>query len=182
MSTSNFQSALTFVWRPEFDSPDQGYHVTPNDPGGGTYGGVIEATWAAAAHDGLVDGLLRDATRDQLAAVLRTKFWGPVCDALPAGIDLLMFNGRMMSGGYPKIFQSCLGLVGDDVDGDIGPQTMAVAASAAPATLANALTGAHYTYLRALFAWPDFGNGWTARLQAARQTALGMIRGAGSAV
>lgn len=178
----NFDAALTFVWAPGRDSPDDGYHVTPNDPGGGTIGGVIEATWQTAVHDGLVKGSLRAATRDQLTTVLRDKFWGPVCDALPAGIDFLMFNGRMMSGGYPKIFQSCLGLVGDDVDGDIGPMTLGVAASAAPATLANALTGAHYTYLRALFAWPDFGNGWTARLQAARQTALGMIRGGGSAV
>lgn len=182
MAAKNFQDALAFVWAPGRDSPDDGFHVTPNDPGGATFGGVIEATWEAACHRGLVSGLLRNATRDQLAAILKDQFWGPVCDALPTGIDLLLFNGRMMSGGYPKIFQSCLGLIGDDVDGYIGPQTMAVAASAAPVTLANALTGAHYTYLRALFAWPDFGKGWTTRLQAARMTALGMIRGAGSAV
>jgi lysozyme family protein len=177
MTARNFQSALTFVWAPGRDSPADGYHVTPNDPGGGTLGGVIEATWEAAAHRGLVTGQLRTATRDQLATILKDQYWGPVCDALPTGIDLLMFNGSMMSGGYHKIFQSCLGLMGDDVDGDIGPQTMAVAASAAPATLANALTGAHYTYLRALFAWPDFGKGWTTRLMAARVAALGMIRG-----
>jgi hypothetical protein len=60
--------------------------------------------------------------------------------------------------------------------------TLGIAMSAAPATLANALTGAHYNYLSALFAWPEFKGGWTARLLAARMTALGMIRGANPAV
>lgn len=176
MTAANFQASLNFVWSPGFDSPDDGYHVTPNDPGGGTLGGVIEATWQTAVNDGLVKGALRAATRDQLATVLRRKFWGPECDALPAGIDLLLFNGRMMSGGYPKIFQACLGLVSDDVDGDIGPMTLGIAMSASPATLANALTGAHFAYLRALtITWPEFGRGWTTRLQAARQAALGLI-------
>lgn len=179
---TNFSAGLAFVWRPGFDNPADGYHVTPGDAGGGTYGGVIEATWASAEARGLVTGLLRNASRDQLAAILRDEFWGPECDALATGIDFLLFNGRMMSGGYPRIFQSCLGFIGDDVDGLIGPMTLSVATSAAPATFANALTGAHYQYLSALFAWPEFKNGWTARLQAARSTALGMIRAAGSAV
>lgn len=182
MTVANFQTFLDFVWRPEFDSPDQGYHVTPNDPGGGTFGGIIETTWDGAVRRGMVKGTLRGATRDQLATVLRVQFWGHECDALPPGIDFLLGNGRMMSGGYPKIFQSCLGLIGDDVDGDIGPQTMGCALSTAPATLANALTGAHYRYLAGLYTWPDFGNGWTNRLSAARMVALGMIRGANPAV
>lgn len=182
MTTANFQSALTFVWGPGRDSPDDGYHITPGDTGLGTFGGVIEMTWMGAVQHGLVTGTLRGATRDQLAKVLRDEFWGPECDALPTGIDFLLFNGRMMSGGYPKIFQSCLGLIGGDVDGDIGPMTMGIAMSAAPVTLANALTGAHYRYLAALFAWPDFGVGWTNRLSAARTVALGMIRGGNPAV
>lgn len=177
MTTKNFAAGLTFVWGPSRDSPDDGYHVTPGDDGGGTFGGVIETTWQAAVRDGLVRGTLRNATRDQLSTVLRRQFWGAACDALPNGIDFLLFNGRMQSGGYPRIFQSCLGFMGDDVDGDIGPMTISAALSAAPATLANALTGAHYRYVSELDAWPLFGNGWTTRLQAARQMALGMIRG-----
>lgn len=176
MTASNFQAALSFVWLPEFDSPSQGYHITPGDPGGGTLGGVIEATWASALHQGIVAGVLRNATRAQLSAILKIQFWGTVCNALPTGVDLMLFNGRMMSGGYPKIFQSCLGLVGDDVDGDLGPQTMAIATVAAQSTLINALTGAHYTYLRSLLNWPENGNGWTNRLKAARTAALNLVR------
>lgn len=182
MTASNYSAGLAFVWAAGRDDPSDGYHVTPGDSGGGTFGGVIEMTWMAAVQHGLVTGTLRGATRDQLAKVLRDEFWGPDCDALPNGIDLLLFNGRMLSGGYPKIFQQCLGLIGDDVDGDIGPQTLGVAYSAAPATLANALTGAHYAYLKALPSWTQFGGGWGKRLSAARSVALGMIRGGNSAV
>lgn len=182
MTAKNYDAALAFVWAPGRDTPSDGYHATPGDSGGGTNGGVIEATWQTAVLDGLVKGSLCNATRDQLSAVLRRKFWGVACDTLPTGVDFLLFNGRMMSGAFPKLFQSCLGLVGSDVDGIIGPLTVGVALHAAPATLANAMTGAHYRYISELSAWPEFGHGWTLRLQAARQMALGMIRGAAPAV
>lgn len=191
MTATNFPIALTFVWRPGYDNPADGYHSTPGDAGGGTLGGVIEATWAGAVKRGLVTGLLRNATRDQLAAVLRDEFWGSACDALPAGIDLMLFNGRMMSGGYPRIFQQCLGMIDADVDGAIGKDTIAAAQSVAPATFIGALHGAHYAYLKTLSSWPRFGgkrlpggsyDGWTGRLVAARLVALGMIRGANPAV
>lgn len=182
MTAKNYTAALAFVWGPGRDSPDDGYHTSAGDSGGGTLGGVIEATWQHAVLDGLVNGMLRDATRDQLSTVLRRKFWGTACDSLPAGIDFLLFNGRMMSGAFPKIFQSALGFVGDDVDGDIGPMTVGVALSAAPATLANALTGAHWRYLASLSEWTTFGAGWAARLLAARATALTLIHAATNGV
>lgn len=182
MTATNFSAFLAFAWRPGFDNPADGYHNTKGDPGGGTLGGVTEATWAAAEARGLVTGQLRNATRQQLSTILQDEYWGDACDALPTGIDFMLANGRMMSGGYPKIFQSCLGLIGADVDGDIGPETIAAAISVAPATFVSALHGAHYQYLRALFAWPEFGNGWTTRLVAAHSTALGMVRGSNSAV
>ncbi|HTI81718.1 MAG TPA: putative peptidoglycan-binding domain-containing protein [Acetobacteraceae bacterium] len=172
MAAINYQTALNFVWQPGFDDPRDGYHVTPGDAGGGTKGGVIEATWAAAVAKGLVTGTLADATNDQLAAVLRYDCWGTACDTLRAGVDLMLFNGRMMSGGYPRIFQKCLGVY---VDGDIGPITLAVAAKANPASLVEALTTAHLAYLSQLSSWPEFKNGWTHRCEAAQTAAIALI-------
>jgi lysozyme family protein len=108
MAAANFSAALTFVWRPGYD-PRDGYHITPGDAGGGTFGGVIEASWTKAVSQGLVSGRLKDATTQQLSMVLRENFWGSACDALPGGLDFALFNGRMMSGGYPKLFQQALG-------------------------------------------------------------------------
>lgn len=176
MSADNYLTGLNYVWQYQYDSPKQGYHVTPGDPGGGTKGGVIETTWAAAVERGLVTGLLIHATDDQLSLVLRQEFWGAACDALPSGVDFLLFNGRMMTGEYPHLFQSCLGFTGDDVDGDIGKETLDAAAGVDPFTFIEALTGLHYRYLSALQAWHEFEGGWTTRLKGAEKAAVKLIK------
>lgn len=176
MSTINYPRALAFVWQPGFDSPADGYHVEPGDPGGGTKGGVIEDTWARAVRMGIVRGALRAATVGDLSAVLLATTWTATGDALPAGLDLLFFNGHMMSGEYPRLLQRALGFMGaDDVDGDIGAVTMAAVRAADPATLVNALSGIHYDYLTRLSGWLRDGGGWTARLKAARLAALALL-------
>lgn len=167
-----FQTALAFVWRRGFDSPLDGYHSTLGDTGGGTKGGVIEPTWRACVARGVVTGTLADATDAQLSAVLESECWGSVCAALPPALGFLLFNGRMMSGGYPKLFQQCLGVKGDGV---IGAETLAAARAADPGTLNRALFGVHYAYLTRLMSWPEFGDGWTTRLTAARDAAAAMI-------
>jgi lysozyme family protein len=109
-----------------------------------------EATWENAARVGIIRGAnaLRSATIDQLSTILRVKYWGDACAGLPAGLDLLVFNGRMMSGQYPKLFQASLGLFGaEDCDGWIGPETIAAAKARDAATVIEALTAIHYSYL-----------------------------------
>lgn len=175
MATINFPASLKFVWQPGYDNPRDGYHVTPGDSGGGTKAGVIETTWANAVHQGLVTGTLRQATDTQLSLVLRTNFWGWVCDALPNGVDFMLFNGRMMSGRYPLIFQEALGFTDDDLDGDIGPMTVAAAKAMDPRTLVDALHTQHMAYCQSLSSWPLFHNGWTRRLVAVHALAIKMI-------
>lgn len=175
MASSNFPAALALAWRPGFDSPRDGYHVTPGDAGGGTKAGVIEATWARAVERGLAHGALRDASDEQLSAVLRDACWGPACDALPGGLDLLLFNGRMMTGRYPHLFQQGLGLLGIQVDGAIGPVTLGRASGCHGETLIHALSGIHCAYLMNLAGWPMFGHGWLVRILAARDAALEMV-------
>ena len=175
MASSNFPAALALAWRPGFDSPRDGYHVTPGDAGGGTKGGVTAATWAHALERGLVAGTLAAATDEQLSVVLRDAAWGPACDALPAGLDLLVFNGRMMTGAYARLFQQGLGLLGVQVDGAIGPLTIGRAGGCHAETLIQALSGIHCAYLTGLSAWPVFGHGWLVRILAARDAALEMV-------
>lgn len=174
MSKENWAPSLTFVWQMNYDSPRQGYHITSGDTGKGTKGGVIEETWAGAVAAGLVTGELKDASDNQLSIVLRGEFWGPVCDQLPAGLDFILFNGRMMSGKYPRLFQQCLGLIGDkEVDGAIGPGTLALVPAAHVPTLIRALSGVHEAYLQNLNE-PGFLKGWTGRIRAAMDLGLTM--------
>ncbi len=175
MTAANFKPSLNFVWLPGYDSPLDGYHVTPGDSGGGTKGGVIQATWANAVRQGIVAGSLVKATNGQLSLVLEHDFWSTACDALPDGVDFLLFNGRMMSGRYPIIFQETLGFTGDDLDGFIGPASIAAAKAMDPTQLVEALCGAHLAYCSSLSAWPEFHGGWTKRLTAAKTLALSLL-------
>src|ERR1700739_2704479 len=175
----NWTRSLAFVWRPEFDSPDQGYHVTPGDEGGGTFGGVIESTWARVGTPGVP---LKEATRAELEVALKKAAWDPQCEILPPGIDLLLFNGRMASGRYPWIFQQTLGLLGPEVDGAIGPHTIQVVQQRcltveATRTLIYALVGHHDAYLRSLSSWPTFGGGWEHRQFEVLKEALTILAG-----
>lgn len=167
---ANFPAALAFVWGPGRDAP--GAHTSPHDPGGATNGGVIQATWDGAVRSGIALGTLAAATHEQLADVLQATCWGATCDALPHGIDLLMFDGRMLSGRFPRLFQQCLGYMGDDVDGWIGPETLKRVRSRDPETLIDAVCGVHCAYLAGLPIWPTFGHGWTARLKAVQAAAI----------
>ena len=176
MVASSFQSALNFVWAPGRDDPTDGYHVTPGDSGGGTFGGVIEATWTRAVELGIVPpGELMNATVPQLSDVMHAMFWLPVCDVLPAGLDFMYFNGTMMTGHYPHIFQQCLGFFGSDDDGAVGHMTTGAAIAADSRTLINALHGTHIAYLRGLSSWGEFGGGWTTRLVACRKASLATV-------
>lgn len=170
---ANFPAGLNFIWQPGFDDPGDGYHVSPHDPGKGTAGGVIEATWSEAVKAGIVVGLLAKASQAQLRLVLQAKFWGTLCDNLPNGLDLLYFNGIVMSGHFPKVVQQCLGFMGDDdVDGNVGPITLAAIRAAHPQTLIKAISGSHYQYLTTLAIWGLEKNGWTHRLRLAQSAAL----------
>ena len=171
MTATNYLTALQFVWRAGFDNPADRYHVTPGDPGGGTFGGVTEATWRDATLRGGVSGALETASYSELSTVLHDGYWGSVCDALPDGVDLLMFNGRMMTGAFPRLFQAALGVV---TDGQIGPRTLDAARVAVRTDLIDHVTMRHIFYLSGLETWVNFHTGWLTRLLAACDAAKGV--------
>lgn len=173
----NFDGFIGLVWpsNGDFDSPLQGYHVTPGDPGGGTKGGVIEATWQAQVKAGEVTGSLAGATDAQLRLVLRNVAWGAEGDALPPGVDIMVANGKMMTGHYSAIVENCIGMIGASVDNVIGPNDLVAIAKMDPYSLIMALHGNHYAYLSQLPTWSRFKNGWTRRLMAAHDTALAAV-------
>ncbi len=173
----NFAKFISLVWpeNGDFDSPKGGYHVTPGDSGGGTKGGVIEATWQHYKAAGLVSGSLAAASDAQLETVLRAAAWGATGDSLPAGLDILIANGKMMTGRYQALVEQCLGFIGSEVDNAIGPNDLKAIAASDAKTLISAIHGTHYQYLRSLSSWHEFANGWTRRLIAAYQVALATV-------
>lgn len=170
--TGNFAAALAFIWQAGLDSPHDGPHTSAHDPGGLTNGGVTHETWDNAVAARIVVGALDKATIAQLSLVLQTKFWGALCDQLPHGIDLLYFNGIVMSSHFPRIVQQCCGFMGEkNVDGWIGPVTLKVIRAREPETFIDAVSGSHYQYLTTLAIWKLNEGGWTHRLKLAQTAA-----------
>lgn len=178
-TTDRFPGCLAFSWRPENDG--QPLHVDAHDPGGDTAWGVTAATWNAAVEHGYVNGALTDASKDDLAQVLRLMFWRVVQgDKLPPGVDLVVFDMSMVSGPgrAARILQK---VVGAAIDGDIGPHTLAAVSTMWPMDVITEMTTADEAFFGTLHAFTYFGRGWIRRAEDAQTLALQMASDAAAA-
>lgn len=170
-----WDAALAFVWRPENDGADNN-----SAPGEAflTRWGVIEATWDTAADEGIVDGDLRDATKDDLATILRAMFWNVlggdrlVVDGV-RGAALMIFNMGMVAGvgRSAKLLQRIVGVA---QDGQVGPHTIAAAAAMNQHDLILALEKADDAFFASCRQANRFLRGWTRRVTDARVAALAL--------
>ncbi len=172
---SSFESALSAVLRYE-----GGYSNHPDDPGGPTMKGIIQRVYDAYRRSKgqttrsvklLDDGELRD--------IYRTQYWDAVrADELPAGLDLLVFDGAVNSGPAQsaKWFQRALGVKDDGVIGDVTLQ--AARDCADKAGLIDKVCDRRLSMLRSLKTWPTFGKGWSARVADLRRLTKVLLAGA----
>jgi lysozyme family protein len=122
MTASNFARALTAVLRHE-----GGYVNHPNDPGGATNKGITIATYRAYVKKGGSVQDLKNITDLEVATVYRKHYWDAVKgDALPPVLALATFDMAVHSGPDAAIkeLQRALKV---EVDGQMGPQTLAAA-------------------------------------------------------
>ncbi len=117
---SNFAEALQKVLAHE-----GGFSDHPLDPGGMTNLGVTRRVWEEWTGHPVTVRQMTELTPVKVAPMYRRKYWDKVRgDELPAGIDLVVFDAAVNSGPgrAAKWLQACVGV---DVDGDIGPKTLA---------------------------------------------------------
>ena len=158
---SNFDRCLEEVLRHE-----GGYVNDPHDPGGETNMGISKRSYPKEDIKGM--------TRARAAEIYRRDYWNPVRgDDLPAGMDLVAFDGAVNSGVSrgAKWLQSALGVT---ADGMIGPQTIAAAQQAHPEAVIDRACSARLAWLRTLGTWGRYGNGWTRRVESVREKAIAM--------
>ena len=174
-----FDICLTFTLREE-----GGYVNDPSDPGGATNMGVTLATYRQWSDDpNLGDVQVKDMTLKTARAIYRSLYWNPLrADALPPGVDLSVFDMGVNTGIWcsAKLLQQALGFTGDEVDGSIGPDTLAAADRFDARTLVNNLADRQVAYYRSLADFPTFGTGWLNRTEARRDAAVAMIEGEGT--
>ena len=174
---ANFTTALAFAWRPENDG--QRDHSDKHDPGGETNMGVTHTEWQSGVSRGYVEGELRDASRLALAKLLKLDYWTACkCDALPPGLDLVVFDMAMVSGPGRsiKLLQKALGFEGGDVDGDIGPKTLNAALFVTDTQdLISVLTKKDEAFFASLHTFTYFGRGWDRRAEDAQRAAFALL-------
>jgi lysozyme family protein len=170
-----FGNCLAFTLRQE-----GGYVDDPADPGGATNMGITLATyreWSDDSHLG--DLQVKDMTLKTAGAIYQSLYWSPLrADALPPGVDLSVFDMGVNVGirRSARLLQQALGFTGEEVDGSIGPKTLAAANRFDTRTLVNNLADRQTAYYRSLANFPIFGTGWLRRTNARHDAALAMIQ------
>lgn len=161
MTASNFDRCMAHVFRSE-----GGYVDHPDDPGGETNYGISKRSYP--------NENIRGMTKERAAMIYRRDFWDAVRgDALPAGIDLVAFDGAVNSGVSrgAKWVQAAVGAV---QDGKIGSDTIAQITIRDVTQTINRACDKRMAFLQSLKTWPTFGRGWKARVASVRKEALAM--------
>jgi len=168
----NFAACLAETLRHE-----GGWADNPKDPGGATMKGITIGTYSQFKGRKVTKDELRAIPDADLQTIYRRNYWDKVRgDELPAGLDLVAFDGAVNSGPSKgaKWLQTALGV---PVDGAIGPQTIAAAQSTNAGQAIDRACDARLAFLKSLKTWPEFGNGWSDRVAKIRATAKVMAKG-----
>ena len=142
----------------------------PRDPGGRTNKGITQATFNVYLRShGMRPEDVYSITDAEVSTIYLTRYWTTICgDALPAGLDLVVFDAAVNSGPGQagRWLQSALGSAfNGTVDGLIGRGTLqAVEDFGNVEGLINAVCERRLATLHSLRTWPTYGRGWSARI------------------
>ena len=152
-----------------------GFSNHPHDPGGATNFGITQRTLAAWRRAEVTEADVRALSPQEAQEIYRAQYWNVMqCDAMPRGIDLMMFDGgvNLGPGRMVKLLQKA---VGTAQDGGVGPFTLKATQSANLPALVETLSQARMDHYRDLPGFAEFGPGWTSRVEDIRRQALLML-------
>jgi lysozyme family protein len=157
-----------------------GYVENPADPGGATNLGITLSIYRQWADDpALGPNQLRQITRETARAIYQSLYWDRLRAVdLPAGVDLSIFDMGVNAGNRRSalLLQRTVGIAGQEVDGDIGPKTLAAAARWEARALVAELAERQAEFYRGLTEFPVFGQGWLRRVRARQRAAVALLR------
>lgn len=168
---SNFDKALAAVLHHE-----GGFVNHPSDPGGMTNLGCTKAVWEEWVGHPVDEKKMRALTPADVAPLYKRKYWDKIKgDELPDGIDYVVFDAAINSGPgrAVKWLQGC---VGADMDGALGPKTLALVVAADQKELVEDYAKRRLSFLTDLPTWSTFGKGWGRRVSEVEKTALSMLQ------
>lgn len=166
-------------WRASLDyvlAHEGGYVNDPRDSGGMTNLGVTRKAWEAWVGHPVDEAEIRGLTPTGVAPFYWDEYWGACkCDELPSGLDYAVFDFAVNAGvsRASKTLQSALGV---DVDGIIGKNTIAAAATKHdPSELIERFSAEKEKFYRSLSNFRIYGRGWLRRVSEVKKTADTMV-------
>jgi lysozyme family protein len=166
---NNFAEALQAVLKHE-----GGFSNHPNDPGGMTNLGCTKAVWEEHCGHPVDEKAMRALTPADVAPLYKRKYWDKIKgDELPSGVDYVVFDAAINSGPgrAAKWLQACVGV---EVDGGIGPKTLAAVNSFKPENLIEDYSKRRLSFMMDLPTWGTFGKGWSRRVAEVQAFGLDM--------
>lgn len=109
---------------------------------------------------------MRALTREEAIAIYKAQYWDTVRgDDLPAGVDYCVYDYSVNS-GPARASQELQRVVGADVDGVIGPKTLAAISQSGmhPTTIIDKICDRRLAFMKRLKTWKYFGRGWSRRV------------------
>ena len=163
--------SLTLGW-------EGGFVDDPRDPGGATCFGITLAVYKSwAENPSLGVGDIRAITPDAVSAIYSTNYWNATrADAMPPGVDLMLFDQAVNAGCSRsiKLLQAALGFASQGIDGCVGPATILAARQADHRRLVDDIYDRQVAYYRGLSTFAHFGAGWLTRASQRRAAAASM--------
>lgn len=163
---NQFPPCLAFTLKEE-----GGYTV---DSGGSTRLGITAATlshWRGRVCTPADVSMLKAA---DVTPIYEAMYWNTLrCWALPAGVDLMIFDFGVNAGPQRAAVQ-LQEIAGVNDDGIIGPLTAIAARGAGAKMLIPALYSAQADHYRSCADFPKYGDGWLARAGRRRDLALSL--------
>lgn len=167
---SNFDKCLKPLLEDEGGNDDD-----PHDPGGRTSRGIIQSEYN---HYRRVRGLAQrdvwSASDEEVSYIYKTEYWDVLqCDFMPTGVDYCVFDYGVNSGisRSAKVLQR---IIGAEVDGVVGPQTVRMVSGMSSANIINAMSAERLDFLHELRTWGRYGRGWARRVQHVKSLSLQM--------
>lgn len=155
----NFQAAFTQVLKSE-----GGFVFNKSDPGGMTNLGCTKAVWEEYVGHPVDEKAMRALTPNDVAPLYKRKYWDKVSgDDLPNAIDYIVFDTAINSGPGRaiKLLQACVGV---DVDGGLGPKSLAAVRAFDAKQLVSDYSKRRLSFMMDLPTWSTFGKGWLKRV------------------
>jgi lysozyme family protein len=149
-----------------------GFVRNPFDPGGASNFGITRRTLARARRRDAGDEDVRQLSKREAGTIYRRFYWDAIrASEMPAGVALAVFDFAVNSGvrRASRLLQSILNA---DVDGVVGPRTLAALSRTDGPDLIRRLTRARLGFLARLSTWPIFGRGWRRRVLSVERDAL----------